>query len=412
MPRNLFRLAILLLTIAAFATSPASASSGIILDKSAADDVVRDAIALYRSAVPHAAGEAWAFPEAGTCSVTPIACNTNAAGNLGFGDCTLDSDGTYVDIWTFSGTAGQKVTITMRSSAFDSYLALGDPSGNIVAEDDNSAGGSDARVTHTLTSSGTWGIIANQWTPASGSYTISLQCESGTTDCTPQVRTTSCGLTVSGTIDTNDCEIEGLRFEFWTLTASAGQTFTASATRTSGTGNIGLVVFHDDGTDLGDDMPDSGSSTVTGVLPKGGTWVVAVLATSSAGYSLTTSCQTQSSGCTPTADNLCLANNRFRVIVSAKDPRTGKTGTGRAVPYNNANGFFSLPALTGDTANFEIFVKILDGRPVNGRWWVFYGGLTDFEYTITVTDAVSGQNRKYTKPGFQYVGGADTNAFQ
>jgi hypothetical protein len=115
--------------------------------------------------------------------------------------------------------------------------------------------------------------------------------------------------------------------------------------------------------------------------------------------------------CTPSSSDLCLNSSRFRVTLAAKDPRTGNTGGGFAIPYNNQNGFFAIPALTSDTENFEVFVKILDGRPINGKFWVFYGGLTDFEYTITVTDTQTGQVKQYTKPGFEFTGGADTSAF-
>lgn len=390
----------------------AAPAADLGLRKTAPGSSLTDAaMRLYASSFPRAAVDSTAYPEAGTCSVTPIACNTNQGGSLGFGDCTLDSDGTYVDIWTFSGTAGQTVTITMRSSAFDSYLALGEPDGDIVEEDNNSGGGQDARITYTLTESGTWGIIANQWSPASGSYTLSLQCEDGDDDCTPQFKEFSCGILQSSSLDAIDCTIEGFLVEYWGFQGTSGQSFSLSISRTSGSGNLGVIVFHEDGeTVLGDEMPDNGTASVSGTLPKSGMWVVAVVATSNAGYTMTTSCQAQS-GCVATPDNLCLNGNRFRVTVTARDPRTGKTGGGRAVPYNSQNGFFSLPALTGDAANFEIFVKILDGRPVNGRFWVFYGGLTDFEYTIRIVDATTGQSRTYTKPGLQFVGGADTSAF-
>jgi hypothetical protein len=48
---------------------------------------------------------------------------------------------------------------------------------------------------------------------------------------------------------------------------------------------------------------------------------------------------------------------------------------------------------------------------INGKFWVFYGGLTDFEYTITVIDTETGSQKQYTKPGLVFTGGADTSAF-
>jgi hypothetical protein len=115
--------------------------------------------------------------------------------------------------------------------------------------------------------------------------------------------------------------------------------------------------------------------------------------------------------CTPSSSDICLNSSRFRVSLAATNPRDGRTGAGFAIPYNDLNGFFAIPDLTNDTTNFEVFVKILDGRAFNGKFWVFYGGLTDFEYTITVTDTESGQQKQYFKPGREFTGGADTEAF-
>ncbi len=54
---------------------------------------------------------------------------------------------------------------------------------------------------------------------------------------------------------------------------------------------------------------------------------------------------------------------------------------------------------------------MIDGTPVNGKHWVFYGGLTDLEYAITVTDTTTGRSKSYTKPAGSACGGFDTEAF-
>jgi hypothetical protein len=115
--------------------------------------------------------------------------------------------------------------------------------------------------------------------------------------------------------------------------------------------------------------------------------------------------------CLSSADSLCLLLGRFRVRLNATDPRTGKTGSGVALPQNDLYGYFSIPDLTGNPGNVEVAVKMLDGRPVNGKFWIFYGGLTDFQYTITVTDTELGTTKTYTKPGGTFSGNADTGAF-
>jgi len=56
-------------------------------------------------------------------------------------------------------------------------------------------------------------------------------------------------------------------------------------------------------------------------------------------------------------------------------------------------------------------VKVLDGRPINGTFWVFSGALSNVEYTITVTDTTTGAVKTYFNPSGQLASVADTSAF-
>lgn len=91
------------------------------------------------------------------------------------------SDGSRYDVWTFSGKAGDTITIDLRSTSFDAYLILLDPNDVPVAEsDDASAGTTDARISFTLTATGTWSVVANSLAAGgSGSYALSLSCPAG-----------------------------------------------------------------------------------------------------------------------------------------------------------------------------------------------------------------------------------------
>jgi hypothetical protein len=115
--------------------------------------------------------------------------------------------------------------------------------------------------------------------------------------------------------------------------------------------------------------------------------------------------------CASQSDRLCLSNGRFRVQLTARDQRTGATGAGQSIPQSAIFGYFSIPALTGNASNPEVFVKVIDARGFNGFYWVFFSGLTDFEYTITVTDTFTGKKKSYTKAAGSACGAFDTNAF-
>jgi hypothetical protein len=116
--------------------------------------------------------------------------------------------------------------------------------------------------------------------------------------------------------------------------------------------------------------------------------------------------------CTPGTNTMCLVGNRFKIEVTAKDPRTLNSGPGvvRTRAGNDVFGYFSVPALTGNPNNQEIFLKMLDARTLNGKFWVFFGTLSDFEFTVRVTDVTTGQVRTYTRAGGTACGATDTSA--
>jgi hypothetical protein len=123
-----------------------------------------------------AAGTSSTTKDFGNCEHKAISCGQTVTGTLTTTDCTLE-DGSYVDFWKFQGDAGQNVTVTLRSNDFDSYLFLLDPNPEAVAEDDDSAGGSDAQIIYTLNGAGEWNIGANSLQGnQTGSYSVTLAC--------------------------------------------------------------------------------------------------------------------------------------------------------------------------------------------------------------------------------------------
>ena len=110
--------------------------------------------------------------------------------------------------------------------------------------------------------------------------------------------------------------------------------------------------------------------------------------------------------CAPGPQRLCLNGGRFAVEVSWKDFQ-GRTGKGTAVPFSGDTGAFWF----FDPSNVELAVKVLDGRELNGKFWVFYGALSNVEYTVRVTDSQTGTVKEYKNPSGRFGSVGDTGAF-
>lgn len=116
--------------------------------------------------------------------------------------------------------------------------------------------------------------------------------------------------------------------------------------------------------------------------------------------------------CVPSDTSLCLLDNRFRVEVdwdnSLRSGNSDDHGVGHVRPVSglgtDESGFFWF----FDSSNLELVVKVLDAQVLNGHFWVFYGGLSDVEYRITVTDTATGNFKVFTNPAGDFCGDADT----
>lgn len=103
---------------------------------------------------------------------------------------------------------------------------------------------------------------------------------------------------------------------------------------------------------------------------------------------------------------LCLLGDRFRVEANFS---TGEQigVTANSVELTDDTGYFWFFADT----NVEIVVKVLDGCPVNQRFWVFAGGLTDVEVELRVTDTETGAVRLYRSEPGPLLPAQDVDAF-
>jgi len=98
----------------------------------------------------------------------------------------------------------------------------------------------------------------------------------------------------------------------------------------------------------------------------------------------------------------------FFIRVDWRVPSQGTSGRAQGVVLtsNTVYFWFFTPS------NVEVIVKVVDGRAFNGHWWVFYGALSDVEYTITITDQANGAEKVYFNPAGTMASVADTAAFR
>jgi uncharacterized protein YjdB len=108
-----------------------------------------------------------------------IAIGQSVSGALAPTDCQL-ADGSYMDTFRLPVTADGRLQFDVTSSTFDTYLILflQNPDGTKVAvgADDNSAGGTNARITRDVLAGETYLIGANSLlSGVTGTYQVSVQ---------------------------------------------------------------------------------------------------------------------------------------------------------------------------------------------------------------------------------------------
>lgn len=99
-------------------------------------------------------------------------------------DCVFTGTSRYVDLYDFSGTAGQRIVVLMSSTSFDTYLFLDGPNGQTIAQDDDGGGGLNSRIpanagSFSLPTTGSYRIFATSFsadgtTGSTGNYSLSL----------------------------------------------------------------------------------------------------------------------------------------------------------------------------------------------------------------------------------------------
>ena len=327
-----------------------------------------------------------------------ISCGQTLFSDLSIFDCNVGS-GIYLDVWFFTGTAGQRVTVNLASSSFDPFLTLHEPvDQEIVASNDNSGPGDDARISNfRLNRTSTrWGLgVANFNDPFDvGNYSLSLACQSPAPEPEP-IPIAPSNLTATA-ISASEIKLR------WRDNSTNEDAFIVEGKITTG------GTFQEIGS--------VGANETVALLQEfiaGTPYTSRVRARNASGdsaYSNEATATTFGGATGPCVANqttLCLNNDRFKVEVDWRTLR-GDEGPGMAVELTPDTGYFWF----FNPENVEMVLKVLDGCDFNNRYWVFAGGLTNVEVQITVTDTETGAVRENVNPlGTPFQPIQDTEAF-
>ncbi|NEQ97795.1 MAG: tetratricopeptide repeat protein, partial [Cyanothece sp. SIO2G6] len=93
------------------------------------------------------------------------------------GNSNTLNDGSYFNVHTFEGQAGEFINIEMVSEEFDTYLLLRGPDGQTIAQDDDGGNGdTNSRIVMTLPTTGIYQILSNTYSAGTaGQYTLTWQ---------------------------------------------------------------------------------------------------------------------------------------------------------------------------------------------------------------------------------------------
>jgi hypothetical protein len=155
-----------------------------------------------------------------------------ASGSLSGASPTIGTDAKKAEAWHLEGRAGESVTVTLESEAFDCYLYITGPGLEEVLSDDDGAGDLDSQLTVSFPEDGTYVVVASSLSGGStGPYTISVAEPTDMRDLSTEGRSLRLGEEARSFLTSADPVIEsGRRGQAWALEGQQGNTFTIDLT--------------------------------------------------------------------------------------------------------------------------------------------------------------------------------------
>ena len=234
-----------------------------------------------------------------TRPVPTLAVGTEVQGALTNDDAVGVEDEYRYDTYRFRATAGQRLEFTMRSVAFDTYLAIyEDGRDEALASDDDGLGQeTDSRLRFTAEKDGDYLLHARTLSGLEGGdYSLSLT-ERPPAAAVPSPSAIALAQTIEGSLASDDPETdEGGNYDAYAFTAEAGQRFTLDLVSDAfdpvvRVGRMQGDVFTE--LAMNDDGPDMGlNSRLVFEAPEAGEYIVRATPLSDSGtgdYKLTLS---------------------------------------------------------------------------------------------------------------------------
>ena len=136
--------------------------------RTSATSAVESTLGAYTIAVSSASTNVTA------CSRPWVLRGVSTAQSLSNSDCVEPSGPWYSDEYLIWLRAGETVTVTMTASTMNAYLQLFGADGLLIDDDDSSAGGTNARLAFTATTTGAYILAASAYTGQTGAYNLQI----------------------------------------------------------------------------------------------------------------------------------------------------------------------------------------------------------------------------------------------
>ena len=147
-------------------------------------------------------------------------------GTLGNAEASVQDD-RPVQAWSLDGRAGDRLTISLSSDDYDSYLYFYGPGMSEVQTNDDGGDGLNSEMTVTLTQDGTYTIGAAALSSGSmGSYRLSLSAPIDPATLPTTGRVLTLGAIANGYLAESDARYDGQLVQAWSFRAQAGQRVT------------------------------------------------------------------------------------------------------------------------------------------------------------------------------------------